>query len=236
MSGREGEYKVARAYRAVVALGVMVGLLTGCSGARPGIAVQAGDTRITVSEVTEATRNLCTAFKPQIKADGQTYPMKVLSSFVVNALAGRAVARQVADEYDIGLPTDYDDQIAEIEQASKQIDGRVRDTYVEMASAGPYAQAILFAAGRKKLAADGEDATEATEEALGEAGVSVFAEWAEENQVEIDPRYGVALIDGQFKPIDGSVSVAVSKIATDGQAEQMDPAAAAKLPAGQRCG
>lgn len=210
-----------------------VALLGGCASARPGVAAQVGSSRITLAEVDEASVNLCKAFLPQIETEGGTYPLKVLSGFVVGSLTRQAIARQVADELGIKTPATYADQVAAVEAAAEQIAAEVRETYLELSIAGPYADAIMLEAGRQALADEG--VAEAPPEEQLVRGQRVFAAWVEENQVEIDPRYSLQVVEGNVVAADTSTSVAVSPAALTGQAEQMDPAAAAQLPSSQRC-
>lgn len=208
-------------------------LLGGCASARPGVAAQVGSDRITLAEVDEASINLCTAFLPQIEAEGGTYPLKVLSGFVVGSLTRQAIARQVASEMGITTPDGYDDQVAAAEAAAEQIAADVRQTYLDLSVAGPYADAIMQEAGRQALADEG--VTEASPEDQLARGQQVFAVWVEDNDVVIDPRYQLQVLGGNVVAAETSTSVAVSPAALAGQADQMDPAAAAQLPSSQRC-
>jgi hypothetical protein len=230
LAGPSGAWRRALSFTLAVACAALLG---GCASARPGVAAQVGSSRITLAEVDEASVNLCTAFLPQIETEGGTYPLKVLSGFVVASLTRQAMARQVASDYDLSTPATYDEQVAAAEAAAEQIAEDVRETYLELSVAGPYADAIMQEAGRAALAEDG--VTEATPEEQLTRGQQVFADWVEDNEVEIDPRYSLQVVDGSVVAADTSTSVAVSPAALAGQADQMDPAAAAELPSSQRC-
>lgn len=230
LAGISGAWRRALSLVLAVACAALLG---GCASARPGVAAQVGSSRITLAEVDEASVNLCKAFLPQIETEGGTYPLKVLSGFVVGSLARQAIARQVASDYDISTPAAYEDQVAAAEAAAEQIAADVRETYLELSIAGPYADAIMQEAGRQALAEEG--VTEAAPEEQVVRGQQVFAEWVEDNEVEIDPRYSLQVVDGNLVAADTSTSVAVSPAALAGQADQMDPAAASELPSSQRC-
>lgn len=222
-----------RILSATCALLIAAGLVSGCASARPGVAAQVGDSRVTLASVDEATADLCTAFLEQIQQEGATYPLKVLSNFVAGSLTRQAIAREVSREYDIPLPASYQDVVDEQEAAAEAIPEDVRASYIKLSQAGPYADAIQTEAGRLALEEEGADSSVVEDQAA--RGAQIFAEWVEVNTVEIDPRYGLAVVDGQVTPADTSVSLAQSPAAVAGAAEQMDPAAAAQLPESQRC-
>lgn len=215
------------------ALLVAVVLISGCASARPGVAAQVGDSRVTLAAVDEATADLCTAFLPQIKEEGATYPLKVLSTFVAGSLTREAIARQVSRELDIALPASYQETVDAAEAAAEAIPEEVRASYLELSQAGPYADAIMTEAGRLALEEEGS-ASEVVEDQAAR-GAQIFSDWVADNTVEIDPRYSLAVVDGQVVPADTSVSLAIGPTALAGAAEQMDPAAAAQLPSSQRC-
>ncbi len=224
--------RTRRALQVAVALGCVL-VVVGCASARPGVAAQVGSSRITLAEVDAAALDLCTAFLPQIEAEGGTYPLKVLSGFVVGSLTRQSIAEQIAAARNIDVPPGYDEQVGAVEAAAEQIAAGVRDTYTELSVAGLYADAITQEAGRLALAEEGT--ADATPEDQVARGREVFAEWVADHTVEIDPRYQLAVVGGDVVTADTSVSVAVGPAALAGQAEQLDPAAAAALPSSQRC-
>lgn len=215
------------------ALLVVLVLISGCASARPGVAAQVGDSRVTLAAVDEATADLCTAFLEQIKQEGSTYPLKVLSTFVAGSLTREAIARQVARELDISMPASYQETVDAAEVAAEAIPKEVRASYLELSLAGPYADALMTEAGR--LALEEEGAASDVVEDQAARGAQIFSDWVNDNTVEIDPRYSLAVVDGQVVPADTSVSLAIGPAALAGAAEQMDPAAAAQLPSAQRC-
>jgi hypothetical protein len=230
---RRGPEQASRRLTVLVGLLLAAGLLGGCASARPGVAAEVGSTRLTLADVDEATADICTAFLPQIKEQGATYPLKVLSNFVTGSLTRQAIARQVAEENDLLLPATYDEQMAEAEKAAEEIPSEVRETYLELAKAGPYADTIMLVAGRQALIDEGVPSS--TQEEQAARGKEVFAAWVSEHTVEIDPRFGLEVVDGDVVPTDTSVAVPVSPAALAGAAEQMDQAVAAALPESQRC-
>ena len=69
-----------------------------------------------------------------------------------------------------------------------------------------------------------------------ERGQQVFAEWLDDNDVEIDPQYGLDLAEGEVGRIDTNLSFAVSDEAVAAGDEAADAAYAKGLPDSQRCG
>ncbi len=159
----------------IVASLCVVGLLSGCASARPGVAAQVGTTRLTLADVNDATADLCTAFLPQFEESGATYPLKVLSGFVVGSLTRKEMAEQVAAEYDVEPSATYEEQVDAAETAAEEIPEEVRANYLELSSAGPYADSIMQEAGRSALEAEGDASDDP--EVQTARGRQIFADW-----------------------------------------------------------
>ena len=74
----------------------------------------------------------------------------------------------------------------------------VREDYVEVMSANALANDVLEQVGRAELAAEGFDGP--TVDQVTQAGTDVFTSWPDANGVEVDPSYGVELVDGTAHP------------------------------------
>jgi hypothetical protein len=213
---------------------VMVGLagllLTGCGSATPGVAVQVGDEELTVRHVDEVTANYCTAVG-DLESE---VPMSFVRQYVVQLLTLRSQASQLADEYGIEAGSSYRNDVAQRQGTAGTQPEEVREDYVELASSTAYAQDIVDQIGRITL----EDAgvTDVTAEQATEAGIDVFNQWPDANGIEIDPRYGLEVVDGVLTPVDTNTSVAVGETAKAGLGTESDPAFARTLPANHRCG
>jgi hypothetical protein len=213
---------------------VMVGLagllLTGCGSATPGVAVQVGDEELTVRHVDEVTANYCTAVG-DLESE---VPMSFVRQYVVQLLTLRSQASQLADEYGIEAGSSYRNDVAQRQGTAGMQPEEVREDYVELASSTAYAQDIVDQIGRITL----EDAgvTDVTAEQATEAGIDVFNQWPDANGIEIDPRYGLEVVDGVLTPVDTNTSVAVGETAKAGLGTEPDPAFARTLPANHRCG
>lgn len=205
-------------------------LLTGCGSASPGIAATVGDDQITVRQVDEATDHYCTAVG---QLDSEV-PMGFVRQYVVQALAVRSQASQIADAYGVEPGTSYADDVAQREATAATKPAAVRDDFVEVASTTAYAQDILDQVGRLVLADQG--VADPTLEQVSQAGLDVFNQWPDANGIEIDPRFGIDVVDGVLTPVDTNTSVAVSDTAKAGLSSEPDPVFAASLPDNQRCG
>lgn len=226
--------KLRRAQVAVVVALLVSGLVSGCAGARPGVAAQVGDQVITLTAVDQATEDLCQVFLPQIKDAGQSYPLGAIRAIAVQTMTTRELASQVARAYGVKPTKEYDMQYAGQKQAALQLDENLRSTFLELSTAATYAESIQQQVGLIALKADG--ATSPTVDDQMARGKQIFTEWADKEGVELDPRFGLGMIDGAVTPTDTQVSTAVSAAALAGAKEQMDPAEVAALPADQRCG
>ena len=208
---------------------------SGCAGsASPGVAARVGDETISSSRISAATDHLCTALAPQFESEGQVVPIGAVSQFVVRVLALGSQAEQIAEEYDITPSAAYERDLAEQKRVAASFPQEVREDYIEVMSTQAYASDVLDQVGRAKLAAEGFD--EPTLDQVTQAGTDVFTVWPDANGIEVDPKHGLELTDGQLLPSDTNLSLAVSDEAKAGLADQPDAAYANSLPSSQRCG
>jgi len=205
-------------------------LLTGCGSAAPGVAVKVGDEELTVRHVDAVTANYCTAVG-DLESE---VPMGFVRQYVVQLLTLRSQASQLADEYGIEAGSAYRNDVAQRQGTAGTQPEEVRGDYVELASTTAYAQDIVDQIGRITL--EDEGVTDPTTEQVTEAGIEVFNQWPEANGIEIDPRYGIDVVDGVLTPVDTNVSVAVGEMAQAGLGTEPDPAFARRLPTNHRCG
>jgi hypothetical protein len=206
-------------------------LLTGCgSSASPGVAVQVGDEELTVRHVDAVTANYCTAVG-DLESE---VPMSFVRQYVVQLLTLRSQASQMAEEYGIEAGSAYLNDVAQRQGTAGAQPEEVRADYVEVASSTAYAQDIVDQIGRITLEESG--VTEVSAEQATQAGLDVFNQWPGANGIEIDPRYGLEVVDGLLTPVDTNTSVAVGETAQAGLATEPDPAFARTLATNHRCG
>ncbi|WP_310526510.1 hypothetical protein [Nocardioides sp.] len=210
-------------------------LLSGCAGsASPGVAARVGDETISASRVDEATGHMCTALSDQFKGAGRVVPLGVIRQGVVQLLALASEAEQIAAEYGVTPSTTYERDVAERTRAAAVMPEEVRADYIEVMSTQALAGDVLDQVGRAKLAAEGF--AEPTVDQVTQAGSDVFKVWPDANGIDVDPKYGVELTDGQLTPTDTNLSFAASDQAKAGLAAEPDAAYVDSLPSSQRCG
>lgn len=212
-------------------VGVAGLLLAGCGGAAPGVAVKVGDEVLTVRDVDTTTSHYCTSVGDQFES---TVPMSFVRQYVVQLLTLRSQAEQLADDYGVTAGSTYQNDVAQRQGTARTLPEEVRADYVRLTSAPAYAQDVVDQVGGIVL--DEQGVSDPTTEQVTQAGIDVFNQWPDANGIDVDPRYGLSLVDGVLKPVDTNTSVAVGETARLGLAEQPDPAFAETLPATHRCG
>ena len=221
---------------AVLAL-TTAGLLSGCAGAQPGVAAQVGDETIQVSDVNRLSDGYCAAYERQLEGDGTVLPMEVVTSNVVQTLTMTAVARQLAEEHGVEPSTTYEQNLANLEQAGDALADDAGEAKVTIESGLAYVNDILEQVGRKTLAEDG--VTDPTVEDATARGKELLSTWIAVNEPEIDPQYGLKLVELQPEYVDTAVSFPVSDSAKGGAlapGDEDQAAYARTLPDSQRCG
>jgi len=209
-------------------------MLSGCAGsASPGLGVTVGDETISASRIDAAAKNVCIAFSDQLKP-GEVLPLGLIKQVVVDLFALTAQAEQIAEEYAISPSATHQREVAGHTRAASLMPEEVRADYIEYVSAVALRNDVAEQVGRAKLTAEGF--AEPTIEQAGQAGSDVFATWPNANAIEVNPKYGVELVNGRFVPVDTSLSFAVSDDAKAGMATEIDPTYASSLPSSQRCG
>lgn len=216
-----------------VTLGVTGLLLSGCGGATPGIAATVGDQELTVRQIDTATSHYCTAISDQLKADGP-YPMSTVRQYVVRVLALRSQAMQIADDYGVEPGSTYRNAVAQLQGTVATMPEEVRADYLDVESTSALANDIVSQVGTIVL--DKGGVTDASTDQVTQAGVDVFNQWPDVHGIEVDPRFGLAAVDGSITTVDTSTSVAVGTTAKDGLAGTAGSDFVRSLPSTQRCG
>lgn len=210
-------------------------LLSGCAGsASPGVAARIGDETISASRVDTATSHMCTALADQFTGAGTIVPLGVIRQGVVQLLAIGSQAEQIAADYGVSPSTNYERDVAERTRAASVMPEEVRADYIEVMSAQALATDVLEQVGRAKLVAEGF--AEPTVDQVTQAGADVFKVWPDSNGLEVDPKYGVELTDGQLVQKDTNLSIAISDEAKAGLAAEPEAGYTNSLPSNQRCG
>ena len=212
-------------------VGVAGLLLTGCGSATPGVAAKVGDETLTVQEIDTATSHYCTSVGDQLESP---VPMSFVRQYVVQLLTLRSQADQIAEEYGVTAGSSYENDVAQRQGTAGTMPEEVRDDYITLTSTPAYAQDIVDQIGAIVL--EDQGVADPTTDQVTQAGLDVFNQWPDANGVDIDPRYGLASVDGALTPVDTNTSVAVGDTAKSGLADTPDPEFAETLPATHRCG
>jgi peptidyl-prolyl cis-trans isomerase SurA len=217
---------------------VLAGALSGCgvagTGFHPGVAAEVGDDQIKVSRVDEIASNYCSAITEQLRGENQVLPLRYLRGGIAGQLALVAAAEQLAEEHGVEPGLQYDQKVAELEAAVAELPEGQQDAVIAIESSASYLSGVQQAVGAKLLREQGN--AQPTIEESTQAGQQAFNEWLDEQDVSIDPQFGVELQDGQAVATDTSLSHAAGTTARNGNADTPDPAYAGSLPASLRCG
>jgi len=147
----------------------------------------------------------------------------------VSILVETALSQQFGEEEGIEVNRgEISRAIAQNEAGLATLPEKHQEVFRETLREYAEGQMILIEAGRESL---GESAPE--EEAIAE-GVKLRNEFAQDVEVEIDPRYG-SFEDGEFTRGGTSLSVAASDRAKAGDQDQPDQSFVGTLPASQQC-
>lgn len=204
-------------------------LLTGCGSVpafNPGVAARVGDETISVNEVDDVSTSFCTYVEGQLQ-QGQVLAGHYLRGQVAGALALRAAVDQFADEQGVSAADDY---ATAVDQAKEQLGSLPDDqvqAVIDVQGVTLYLQAVEKSVGEEQ-GASGDAATK--------AGEQEFLAWLDDQDVDIDPRFGVSIDKGVTTPVDTSLSYGLGDTTTKADADQPDTAYAALLPETQRCG
>lgn len=213
-------------------------LLTGCGAARPGVAAEVGDEQISIAEVDDAARAVCSYVED--RGAGQPFPMRGVREALLAAMVDQAVADQIAGAYDVEPGEDYQTTLADIRsQFSATRTQEQSDALVAFQSAAPYREAIVSAAAEASLAAEGVGSP--TDDQLTARVTVLNAQWAADHELVIDPRFGLTVADGAVDEAeDAALAFALSSSAKTGSKKgselNEDATYAQSLPRSQRCG
>lgn len=217
--------------RALAALGLAATvLLTGCNAVpdfNPGVAARVDDATVSLSPVNDVTAAFCDYAEPQLQ--DQVIPLSYLRSQVASSLALRVAADEFAAGLDVAADPSYDAAVKQAEASLAELPAEQVEAVIEVQGASAYVQAVEQSAGAEILP-DGDP------EAQAAAGQKAFQKWLADNDVRIDPRFGVTIDSGAATPTDTSLSFPGGVTAALAGAEQPDADYAADLPETQRCG
>jgi hypothetical protein len=230
---------VSKTLRPLVGLvAVSALLMSGCgvSGTdfNPGVAARVGDETVSTDKVAQLVEGYCSAIEDQLRTNNTIVPQSYLSSVIAGELTMVEAARQLADQYAVEPGKQYDQKVAQLTSAVSSLEPAQQAAVIEVESAATYVSSVVQAVGTERLVAAGT-AKPTPDDATAD-GQKALAAWLDDHDVSIDPKFGIAIKDGQAVPADTSISYAVGKTAKAGQATTPDPVYSAALPDAHRCG
>ena len=212
--------------------------LSGCGDAGPGVAAKVGDETVTVADVDRLTDGYCKALEPQISAQGQVVPMRLVRTFVAGSLTLQAAAEQLADASGITRPDGYADQLKQVETQAEGLPAAHRDDFVEVGTARVFVTALERQIGGRLLLDEGNPS--ADDDQKVSRGREELVVWLGEHGVDINPRYGFEIKDGNIVDVANDTSYPLSANAVAAgkfnASTGPDQTYSASLPASQRCG
>lgn len=227
--------KLQRLGPAVLVPTLVLGL-AGCSSLDPGAAARVGETRITMDEVDELADAQCNA-ADQAAETGQSTatPVSRIRQQSLNLLIDVELTQQFAAAEDVSVSKQVaDSYFGLFEQGLEQLPDDDREVLEPLFRDWAQGRAALVAAGAEEA---GQPAVtdQQQQQQLELQGIAVRDAWAEDVEVESDPRFAPGE-NGLPGGGDGSVSRPTSDFAKSARAEEADPAWVGSLPAGQKCG
>jgi peptidyl-prolyl cis-trans isomerase SurA len=211
-------------------------LLSGCGMAgtdwHPGVAAEVGNETITTDHVDTVATEYCSAIEDQLTQSGDVLPLSYLREGVTQQLVMVSAARQLGAQYGVGAGDQYTRHVAQLEQAVAQLPKAAQAAVIEIESSQTYVDGILQAVG-EGLA---QGTTKPTPDEAKAAGTKALATWFDANGVDIDPKFGVEIVDGAPTPVDTDISLAVGDTAKLAAKKTPDPTYSKTLPDVLRCG
>jgi SurA-like protein len=224
---------VARSRTVLAAVAAAAGLALSACSAHPGSAAVVGDESISDVRVDDVASALCAA-QGGGQSGGQDLASRGARQGALDVLINSALSRQYGASQ--GVQPDQEQVSAALAANAQNISGLpaehrqdFEDTLREYAEG----QLMLIDIGRRELAKAGTK--NATEQQAVSAGTKLRNAWAAKNaEVTVDPRFG-EYSKNALLPKSGSLSVAASQSAADGDSPDPSPGWIASLPASQKC-
>lgn len=219
--------------------------LTGCGGAvtdagtAPGVAARVGDAEITRSTVDRTADAICADLEEQFVEAGSPVTMGQVRQYALSLLAARAQAEQVAAEFDVQPGPEVAQDRNQWKAQSERVPDDLVEEFADAMNTEVLLNSLLSQAGEASLREEG--VRRPAEDQVVQRGSELFAAWAQDADVAIDPRYGVDVVEGALQPVESGVSVPVSARALQAftaidDPQNADPAYVSSLPESQRCG
>ena len=208
-------------------------LLSACGGTAPGVAAEVEGDRITDEQVDAFADVLCAIGGVPGSESGA--PTKTARFASLQILMANELTADIADVDSVDSES-VRTILEGMSQARDVLNGEQEETFDQVAEEFARAQTAMIDLGRDSLTAEGgpSDIPEIPDEEAYAEGQRLLLEYAEEADVEVDPRFG-ELVDGALQPSSNSLSVPVSDLAVQGADPEAGEGFASLLPASQKC-
>ncbi len=222
---------------AAVAVGAAATVLSACGGMHPGaaIVINDGDYRASMSDVDDLTAALCEASPLLAEAQGspaQTSEAVDARQYVVGLLIQSYLTPLAAKQVD--APEPPPDQLnvspADYANITDQMSDDAADEFLQLLQMGTQVGAWQASIGMSQ--------PNASPSTAAQAGLQYVLDYAEDFDIDIDPRIGMDGNDLQAAKFarSGSISVAASDEATQRLDPEQRQKVADSLPSSQACG
>lgn len=191
---------------AVAATAATALLVAGCGDVSPGAAATVDGTRIARETVDEFARAACAADSTYAELTQQQFtatPTAVYRQQVLTVLVNEQIAEQAAAERDLEVPPSAYD-LPEDSELTRLFDALDADD--EAAYRDYFGAFLRYRAVAVAIGAEDDPSLAGNEEGAFQAGQQALAEYADEQDVELDPRFG-DYAGGQVVGGSGSLSV-----------------------------
>ena len=214
-------------------VGVVVGLLLSACSMHPGYAAVVGDQKITEGNVDDVANALCAVQGSSGQAQ-QALATRAARQGALDVLISSELSRQFGKSQ--GVTPDQEQVSAALKANEQNISGlpeKHRQVFTDTLRGYAEGQLMLADIGRKSLSSQGK--SNVTDQQAVSEGTTLRNQWAEKHaDVSVDPRYG-DYVKGALLSKSGSLSVAESQQATDGDSPDPSQGWIASLPATQKC-
>ncbi len=217
-------------------LALAAAFVVSACGTHPGAAAVVGSERISDDRVDEVASALCAAQSGagQAAPQQQQLASRAARQGALDVLLNSTLSRQYGESE--GVEPDQE-QVAQALAANAQnleaLPEDHREVFRDVLRDYAEGQLMLIEVGRRKLTDEGKQNVD-EQQAVAE-GTRLRNAWATKNlDVEVDPRYG-EYSKNQLLAKSGSLSVAKSTRATDGDSPDPSQGWVAALPASQKC-
>ena len=206
-------------------------LLSSCGSTAPGVAAEVEGQRITDQQVDDFAEVLCAIGGVQGSESG--VPTRSARFTSLQILFTNQLAEDVGD-VDAVSQASVSSILEGLAAARDLLSEDLQETFDDVAQDFARAQTATLELGRQSLVDAGQPTEKISDDAAYAEGQRLLAKYAEDADVEVDPRFG-ELVDGSLQPSNGSLSVAVSDLAVNAEDPQGGEAYVSLLPASQKC-